>query len=136
MSEKGSSSNFFRPQTLTTGRFAQLMIIYKIFIERPELWLIEFCLIKSVTALLRYFVSAQSTLLLYSTYSAIVRYDWVLTKPCLCSKLSLFKIFWQMLKVLQQLSCLDPSLPYLRAFQWGMVWSNTLRGFKILPGKV
>ena len=45
--------------------------------------------------------------------------DWVSKMPRLCNKLSLFKMPWQMLKVLPQLSSLDPSLPYLRPFQWG-----------------
>ena len=56
--------------------------------------------------------------------------DWVLRKPCLCSKLLLFKISWLMLEELLQLSSLDPSLPYLRAFQWGTLKTYTSRGIK------
>ena len=41
----------------------------------------------------------------------------VLTKPGLCSKLSLFEMSLQILEVLQKLSPLDLSLPYLRALQ-------------------
>ena len=59
-----------------------------------------------------------------------VRNDWESTKPRLCSKLSLFKMPWQMLEVQSQPSCLDPSLLYLRAFQWGTVWHSTSRGIK------
>ena len=60
--------------------------------------------------------------------------DWVLTKPCLCSKLSLFKMPWQILEVLPQLRSLDPSLPYLRAFQWGTIWPYTSRCIKTTTG--
>ena len=66
---------------------------------------------------------------------ATVRNDWVLTKPRLCSKFSLFKMPWLMLEVLPQLISLDPSLPYLRAFQWGTVWPYTSSGFKNMTGQ-
>ena len=56
--------------------------------------------------------------------------DWESTKPHLCSKLSLFKMSWQMLKVPLQLSPLATSLPYLRTFQWGTVRPCILRGIK------
>jgi len=56
--------------------------------------------------------------------------DWVLTKPRLCSKLSLFKMSWWMLKVPLQLSPLDPSVPYLRSFQLGTEWPYNSRGIK------
>ena len=42
-----------------------------------------------------------------------------------------------MLKVLPQLSPLDPFLPYLIAFQWGTVWPYTSSGIKnIKNGKL
>ena len=52
------------------------------------------------------------------------------TKPCLCSKLSLFMTSWQMLEVQPQLSSLDSSLPYLRPLQWVTVWLYNSRGIK------
>ena len=52
------------------------------------------------------------------------------TKSHLCSKLSLFKMSWCMLEMLLQLSPLVWYLPYLRAFQWGTVWTCTSRGIK------
>ena len=48
-----------------------------------------------------------------------VRNNWVSTRPCLCSKFSVFQTPWEMLKMLPQLNPLDPSLPYLRDFKWG-----------------
>ena len=62
--------------------------------------------------------------------------DWESTKPHLCSKLSLFKASWQMLKVQSQLSLLDPSLPYLRPFQWGTVWPYSSSGIKNTTGQI
>ena len=59
-----------------------------------------------------------------------VVFIWESTKPHLCSKLSLFKTFWQTLEVQLQLSLLNLSLPYLRPFQWGIVWSNTSQDIK------
>ena len=59
-----------------------------------------------------------------------VRNDWESTKPRLCSKLSLFKMPWQMLELLQHLNSLDPYLPYQRAFQWGTIWPYNSRGTK------
>ena len=64
-----------------------------------------------------------------------VRNNWVSTRPCLCSKFSIFKMSWQMLKVLPQLSPLDQSLPYLRAFQWGTVWLYISSGIKNTTGQ-
>ena len=43
-------------------------------------------------------------------------------KPILCSKLSLLKTSWQMLRVLLQLSPLGSCLSYLTAPYWGTVW--------------
>ena len=51
--------------------------------------------------------------------------NWESTMPCLCCKFPLFKMSWWMLRVLPQLSSLESSLPYLRAFQWGTLWSFT-----------
>ena len=56
-------------------------------------------------------------------------------KPLSCGKLAFFKTPWQ-IKVLPKLSLLDPSLSYLRAFQWGTVWPCTSRGPKIRQVKV
>ena len=63
-----------------------------------------------------------------------VRNNWVSTRPCLCSNSSIFKVPWQILKVKPQLSSLNPSLPYLRAFEWGTVWPHTSRGIKNTTG--
>ena len=52
------------------------------------------------------------------------------TKPCLCSKLSLFKTPWQILEVQLQLSSLDSSLPYLRPLKWVTVWLYNSRSIK------
>ena len=52
------------------------------------------------------------------------------TKPSLCSKLTLFKTFWQMLEVMLQLSPLTWVLPNLKAFQWGNVWPCISMGSK------
>ena len=51
--------------------------------------------------------------------------DWESSKPCLCSKLALFKTSWQMFRVLLQLGSLVSYLLYLRAFKWGTVWPCT-----------
>ena len=51
--------------------------------------------------------------------------NWESTKPRLCSKFPLFKTLWWILRVLPQLSPLESSLPYLRAFQWGTLWPCT-----------
>ena len=56
--------------------------------------------------------------------------DWESTKPHLCSKLSIFKMSWQILEVQPQLISLDSSLPYLRIFQWGTLWPCVSRGIK------
>ena len=56
------------------------------------------------------------------------------TKPCLCSKLSLFKMPRQILKVQLQLSPLDSSLPYLRAFPWVTVWPYISNGIENTTG--
>ena len=61
---------------------------------------------------------------------ATVVTDWESTKSHLCSKLSRFKMSWQMLEVQLQLSPLDSSLPYLRLFQWGTVWAYTSQDIK------
>ena len=53
-----------------------------------------------------------------------------INKACLYSKFPLFKTSWWMLRVLPQLSPLESSLPYLRAFQLGTVWPCTLRVIK------
>ena len=58
-----------------------------------------------------------------------LRNNWVSTRPCLCSNISIYKIPWQILKVQPQLSSLNQSLPYLRAFQWGTVWLY-LKGYQ------
>ena len=55
---------------------------------------------------------------------------WESTKRHLCSTLSLFKMSWQMLKVLPQPSPFVSSLPYLRAFKWGTLWPCTSWGIK------
>ena len=55
---------------------------------------------------------------------------WESTRPHFCSKLSLFKTSWQMLRVLPHLRFLEPYLPYLRAFHWGAVWPCASRGIK------
>ena len=47
--------------------------------------------------------------------------NWISTRPCLCSKFSIFKMPWQTLKVQPQLSVLKSYLPLLRAFKWGNV---------------
>ena len=49
--------------------------------------------------------------------SSTVRNDWVLTKPNLYSKLPLFKVPLQMLKVLPELSPLVSWIPYLRTIK-------------------
>ena len=51
--------------------------------------------------------------------------NWESTKSCLCNKFPLFRMSWWMLRVLLQLSPLESSLPYLKAFQWGTVWPFT-----------
>ena len=55
---------------------------------------------------------------------------WESTKPRWGSKFPLFKTSWWMVRVLPQLSPLESSLPYLRAFQWDTVRHYTLRGIK------
>ena len=54
----------------------------------------------------------------------------------LCSKLTLFKTSWQILRILAQLSPLGSYLPYLRAFQWGTPLSSTLRGNKNMTSQI
>ena len=51
-----------------------------------------------------------------------VLFYWESLQPCLCSRMALFMMFWQIFKLLLQLSPLNSYLPYLRAFQWGNVW--------------
>ena len=67
------------------------------------------------------------------TYTVVT--DWEPTKPHLCSKMSLFKISWQILEVQLQLRPLDSSLPYLRPFQWGTVWPYISKGIKNTTGQ-
>ena len=54
----------------------------------------------------------------YNGTTNTVAFIWESTKPGLCSKLSLFKKSWQMLKVLPQFNPLVSYQPYLRAFKW------------------
>ena len=82
-----------------------------------------------------YVISTASTSFINRNFWTTVRNDWVLTKARLWSKLSLFKMSWQMLEVLLQLSPLYQSIPYLRAFQWGTVWPYTSRGIKNTTGQ-
>ena len=58
----------------------------------------------------------------WEVFEHTVLFYWESPKPCLCSKMALFMMFWQIFKLLLQLSPLNSYLPYLRAFQWGNVW--------------
>ena len=58
----------------------------------------------------------------WEVFEHTVLFYWESPKPCLCSKIALFMMFWQIFKLLLQLSPLNSYLPYLRAFQWGNVW--------------
>ena len=51
---------------------------------------------------------------------------WLSTKLCLWSKFVLFKLYWQMLKVISQVSSLRSYWPLIRTFQSGTVWLCTL----------
>ena len=57
------------------------------------------------------------------------------TKYLLCYKLPIFKTFRCMFRVLKQLITLDFSLPCLRAFQSGTIWSYTKRDIKYTKGQ-
>ena len=80
-----------------------------------------------------------SCLFLFGLFFAVLHNtvvtDWEPTKPHLCSKMSLFKISWQILEVQLQLRPLDSSLPYLRPFQWGAVWPYISKGIKNTTGQ-
>ena len=53
----------------------------------------------------------------WEVFEHTVLFYWESPKPCLCSKMALFMMFWQIFKLLLQLSPLNSYLPYLRAFQ-------------------
>ena len=74
------------------------------------------------------------TKVMYSYFSRLrphtVCNNWVSTRPCLCSKSSIFQMPWQILKVQPQLSPLKSKILQLRAFKWGTEWPYTSRGIK------
>ena len=66
-------------------------------------------------------------MLVHTTYSGL---NLRMNKAPSCSKLALFKTFWQMIRVLPWLSSLYSYVPQLRAFQWGTLWLCTSRVIK------
>ena len=56
-------ANFFNPETVTSGSFKATLAarMHGVSFESPEQRPIEFCLVKTVAALLRYFFLSQST---------------------------------------------------------------------------